>query len=1245
MITKEELQINNKSYTNKDFMTIYPEELDLTKKLTNRWNPETSNESDPGVVILKLAGFLADKLNYNIDKNVLETFMPSCTQESSMRNLCEISGYYPRYYRSAETTISFLYTGDKLNDITDSFVLPAFSTVISDIDGITKYTLIEKCTITKRYQTYTALAMEGELKVLKVGGTELLHLDNLDENNRLYFNDRYVAENGVFILSDGDEDLFWDKVDNLNTQEPGKYIYKFGFDSNKNVPYIEFPKDIATLIGNGIIVRYLKTTGVNGNVSQGVLSKLVTPNELRLQTNKTVQVYPELDENNAERSVLVISNLSATTNGADPETIDEAYNSFKKVVGTFDTLVTCRDYANAIYNMKENGQDVVSNVQVCDRRTDFNYSNNIVSYGKYGKTKISGTTLSDITPFDLCLYPLNPITTSYTSETYINAYRPLGDLEYLKSELENDNYKTVSHNYKTLGTDDVYAFINDYTLTAKIATQYKVNYTERKEILANVNTALYKKFNPRELDYGYEIPFDTILETIQNADTRIKNVSLDEPLISTKVLPADTTKEITSLGTNDGAYYTLVAKNVLNGRIPLFDYQDDFEYLLGQGSTGSSRGVFDSLYSVSTNATIIDGAVCRPTGYVLQQNEVVQIIAPNLTTELTYPAYCYFFWKGEDIEANAEHRITGNDYLIMGYTDSNEQKVYVKYTADKILYNNGVEQNVTENIIKPNFLLKNDYGDARTVQRTAVVWGVECNFYALTTDEQIDKRKFVRTTLTTPSLPCYWITKKANDALFTEADLVDSGSLTKKYEYVLDEGEYFIYSNNALTELAILGSGTKLTLICPVTENIENWTIVEDDEHSLISIKDINDLGLNAFAAYSWQYKNLNTNTDGNARNITIDTLQICTLTENARLQISSLSGDIDSGWLDIPSDATIKYIIDGKDNIEDWEFLPKYDNLVSWKIRSRLDLNAGPNLTQKLLSNHTVTITQADVNSDGTITPRSNPIPLTNCNIRFNNLIQASGGSNIDLLVTYLDGSISPDMKVFAFDYTIPKYQTGEQLQPILPNDNGYYTLSMYGWVTSGTSGVHSLPISIPLLTNKKLVMVYLDRDSNATQSVPPVYTIGVGGSGATIKHYNDITEEPSTNTPLADGINVLEISANTSVIYLTANVQPSKPIPTKDTIIIGPLTYIHDDNGYSGLNKALKVQSPDTLLGKIRALDISRQFYYNSPVDNYSLIDTEDLHDARTLFDYNNVANKITLCRINFKESNIDIVKTSRI
>ena len=111
MITNKDLSVINLSPTKKDFYQIWNELLDVAKKLSERWDPTSTNESDPGIVLLKVLTAIADKLNYNIDKNILEAFMPSAAQEESMRKLCEMMGYNIKYYQSAVTKVRFTYTG------------------------------------------------------------------------------------------------------------------------------------------------------------------------------------------------------------------------------------------------------------------------------------------------------------------------------------------------------------------------------------------------------------------------------------------------------------------------------------------------------------------------------------------------------------------------------------------------------------------------------------------------------------------------------------------------------------------------------------------------------------------------------------------------------------------------------------------------------------------------------------------------------------------------------------------------------------------------------------------------------------------------------------------------------------------------------------------------------------------------------------------------------------------------------
>ena len=77
---------------------------------------------------------------------------------------------------------------------------------------------------------------------------------------------------------------------------------------------------------------------------------------------------------------------------------------------------------------------------------------------------------------------------------------------------------------------------------------------KKKSILENIYTSLYKNFNMREVDFGEEIAFDTILSVIQNADARIKNVSLEEPEISTYIYTKSTNTDELLLSKKSNLY-------------------------------------------------------------------------------------------------------------------------------------------------------------------------------------------------------------------------------------------------------------------------------------------------------------------------------------------------------------------------------------------------------------------------------------------------------------------------------------------------------------------------------------------------------------------------------------------------------------------------------------------------------------------------------------------------------------------
>lgn len=907
MITQDDLQISNKSYTNKDFQKLFTEVLDLTKKLTTRWDPSESNESDPGVVLLKLISFMGDKLNYNIDKNVLECFSPSATQESSMRALCEVGGYNMKYYQSATTNITVRYT-DNIPENT-TIKLNPLETVFTDVDNTINYVLLDQLVIGKKNDSQTGEVIQGSISTLTVDDNDQITMINIDDNNRIYFPQSRVAENGIKIClyeEGGASTNYWERVYNLNNIERGTYVYKFGYDSKEQLPYVEFPDDIMELIGSGLLIKYIITDGVSGNINNNTLTVLNSPSSIHFNNN--------IDLEEIDLSKLVIKNNSSTSNGANPETIDEAYSNFKKVSGTFDTLVTCRDYLNAIYRMvnNDNGNNpLVSNVMVTDRRSDYNFTTEIVTYDEWGTHKIfdikheqlyqkivDGENISyievnaptyDLTPYDLCLYTLRPIYTLYDIDTYNASFKPLKSNLEVISNLEN--FKCAAHTFKSLSSNDIYCFKNYYTLNAKISTDVKVNSYEQSVILSDINKELYKKFNAREVDFGYEIPFDSLLETIQNANSHIRNVSLQEPNLSTVVMLYGTNAEGLELEYNPvysdvssyrNYYIETLAKNILAGRTPLFQYYEDFDLVFGESviSLGvdddgnqppSNNPLFESLKYISTECLVTENNFNTISGYTLRDNEVVQFKAPNLSTEITYPyGVMYSFMPtthGKVISSDSDYQLTGNDKLYINYTDSNtDREQNILYTANSIV-TNGITRNVECNIIKSNTNIKEVMGsytnDGRSSYSSSTRYP-EIKYFMLQTNDIIEKRDIVQDVIKDNIFKCYWILNNSENKLF---------DIDRK-EYTLSANEYFIYTDYTMNDLVIFGSGTTLMLDSYPTKS---WVIENPD----LNMDDLNDDGISLFDFVDWT-----TITTCPTNPLTIREMQILTLTSGDNFQL-----------------------------------------------------------------------------------------------------------------------------------------------------------------------------------------------------------------------------------------------------------------------------------------------------------------------------------------------------------------------
>lgn len=638
MYNYNELNAVSLSPTKKDYYQIWNELIEVSSKLSSRWDPSATNESDPGIVLLKVLTAIADKLNYNIDANTLEAFMPSAAQESSMRKLCEMLGYEMRYYQSASTNVRITFNGTSfpvLNDTGYSAIYIDRFTNIQDAESTINYVTLEPVTLTSFVRSATVECLEGELVQVQTDAGNVVSLIHLDDNYRFYLPERQVAANGIFIANVG-KDAFWTQTDNLNTSLLGSTVYKFGYDSIRGLPYVQFPDDIGSLIGTGLTIQFVRTRGVSGNISSGFLKTMTEPVSWSyIKENSTSEITgedivgdaaEEAAEDWSDLEQYSITNLTAAKNGKNPETIDEAYWNYQKNIGTFDTLVTCRDYMNKIYQMTKSYVDtnpLVSNIIVSDIRDDINRAYTLTSLSEQGLemerlSKQTETGENMIEYFDLVLYPFQA-TLGQTLRDFEDSFKYTNEpIPTITAGL--DSSKTIAHRFRTPTDSDISCIKVYFQISARLTTTSKISYLESLEVQQAAHQALYKEFNMRNLSFGDELPYDLILQVLTVADPRIKNVTLDDPKMEVVVCTVDgqeypiitnTVFEDKSAAMKSLEFYKqLVLDNVLAGRVALLNEQSTFKTSLQELPYPESKSKVDT-----TASCLLDNETLLPLAF------------------------------------------------------------------------------------------------------------------------------------------------------------------------------------------------------------------------------------------------------------------------------------------------------------------------------------------------------------------------------------------------------------------------------------------------------------------------------------------------------------------------------------------------------------------------------------------------------------------------------------------------------
>lgn len=932
--------ISDMSYVNKDFNSIYSELLDTAKVLSDRWDPSLSNESDPGVVLLKLNALVADKNNYNIDKNILECFPLSVTQQANARKLYDLLGYNMHWCRSAETEITMSvidYTNLSENGVSGSVGVPIFTAITDDSKSIT-YTTIEQARIpVKENGSDTVKVLEGTIHSIEIDGQQILTVENLDENLRLYFNETQVAENGIFITTsetDWNDAFTWTRVDNLTNYLAGNKVYKFGTVANSDICYIEFPKDIAELITNTFRVNYIITTGSDGVVNSNKLVQFVNDDALEGTSDITLN------------TAVKITQPIASSGGNDIETLLEAYENYKKSVGVFNTLITGRDYEYAISQLKE-----IGNVIIADRTNDLNFTNHIMTWNGISTEKelivqslSTSKTEPAIQPFDLIEYLLlyrqpidedsynkgfNILNTNILSETdTVESYEDI-----INNAIESN--KSIQHNMQLITNMKApyptkALFNNKYTLKGLITTYYKVTANEKKDIENNIKTKLLSTYSADKMSFGEQPSYDDIIETIKTADSRINNVSLNPleyKVVHQKIETTEDKGEIIGIKViadekvdND----ELVARMVLSGNVQLYDFDDDFIYDFGQKDGEVIETESRDIIKLTTETEI---AIDEDNIANVGENELLQFVAPNYITTKQYSINVKYNWTGNKISANTDYTIGKNEILSLTYKDSDGVMQSIDFTEGQL--------------INSTFEISGKIGVTGVIGVGQSISIKERNESELSAGVQY--------------LP-----------------ILNSGEITlaKNASYILQEDEYFIYTDLNFTDLVIQGTGTRITneaekdiiLKTPSALNLDSiqTNVTQQEWKSLV---DSDKLRLTEMSIYSL----------GEGGKAKFD--------EKPKKSLTNDYQSVDGG-------------IELQDALGKITNLPKLGTNDNWKVRSRLNLNCTQYVPQKLTGKQSIYIwLQGQQNEE-----KESVTKLSDISFMFNYPVKIAGGENLKI-------------------------------------------------------------------------------------------------------------------------------------------------------------------------------------------------------------------------------------------------------
>ena len=568
-------------YTSKDYVAILDDLINSIPGITQKWN--STDQNDPGMILVKLMSIIGDMLFFNQDMQSLEVYPNSVTLRKNAASIYKLIGYKMRWYKSATLEANVI------NTFSNSATLPRFCTFKTDT-GIT-YTTFDQ------YELPSNMTNNGtETLVELVQGTPVTPVRTSSSpypeagrswhsiygynyttddiiNNRIYLKDNNIDQSHIILVDDQNE--VWELRENIYlTTDVGKF-FEFGVDVNDDV-YIELVDYYTNFNINKFKIFYIKSDGESGQIYANTL-KAITGNVWSRQGS---------DQNIYNVSSFIHFTHYDSTLGYNPETPDEARKNSVKYQNTMDTLITLADFERAV--LREPG---VANVRATDLTNDpgepieFSVGNINMDYTQSMEDGVTlrseiidqadydllSNYLTDKSKYPLTTYQLKLADCNQDGEVneddlkcleyYIKGdpadidktgyigIQKIKDIEMLNGftvklyilrndigeQMNEESFESMIlsdlEDYKILPLSlkvDINS-INKYywTITGSFFTKQPLSRDELQSIIVRINNQLRFQYSVEKVNFNTLINYKEIIETILSVDSRILMVDLD----------------------------------------------------------------------------------------------------------------------------------------------------------------------------------------------------------------------------------------------------------------------------------------------------------------------------------------------------------------------------------------------------------------------------------------------------------------------------------------------------------------------------------------------------------------------------------------------------------------------------------------------------------------------------------------------------------------------------------------------